>query len=224
MDIEGGGEVLVRQLVATGLVRNVADLYSLTLCDVAGLERMGEKSARNFLDGIEASKQRDFWRVLYGLGILHVGAGVAKTLGRAFATLDDLFAAGADQLLACEDVGEVIARSIVQWHGDPANRALLKRLRQAGVNFRSANFQTSAAAGPLAGKTLVLTGTLPNLTREDATAKIEAAGGKVSSSVSKKTDYVVAGADAGSKLDKARKLGVKVIDEAALAALCQARS
>jgi DNA ligase (NAD+) len=220
MDIEGGGEVLVRQLVGAGLARDVADLYSLSLPDVANLERMGEKSARNFLDGLEASKQRDLWRVLYGLGILHVGAGVAKALGRRFATLDDLFAAGVDQLVQCEDVGEVIARSIVQWHGDEGNKALLERLRKAGVNFKSAACQPHAKGGPLAGKTLVLTGTLPNLKREEATAKIEAAGGKASGSVSKKTDYVVAGAEAGSKLEKARKLGVKVIDEAELLRLC----
>jgi len=220
MDIEGGGEVLVRQLVGAGLVRDVADLYSLKLADVAGLERMGEKSARNFLEGIQASKQRDLWRLLEGLGILHVGAGVAKKLGRGFATLDDLFAASVDQLRDCEDVGEVIAHSIVQWHGEAGNQALLGRLRQAGLNFKSALYQPKAKAGPLAGKGLVLTGALPNLKREEATAKIEAAGGKVSASVSKKTDYVVAGAEAGSKLDKAQKLGVKIIDEAELLRLC----
>ena len=222
MDIEGGGEVLVRQLVQKGLVQNVADLYSLKLSDVEGLERMGEKSARNFLDGVEASKQRDMWRVLYGLGILHVGSGVAKALGRGFAALDDVFAASVDQLTECEDIGEVIAQSIVQWHGDARNRKLLERLRQAGLNFKSALYQPKAKAGPLAGKTFVLTGTLPTLKREEAAAKIEAAGGKVSGSVSKKTDYVVAGEDAGSKLDKAQKLGVKIIDEAELVRLCGA--
>jgi len=216
MDIEGGGEVLVCQLVKTGLVRDVADLYSLKLADVAGLERMGEKSAQNFLEGVEASKQRDLWRLLFGLGILHVGAGVAKALGRGFATLDDVFAASVDQLTECEDIGEVIAQSVVQWHGDPRNRKLIERLRQAGLNFKSALYQPKAKAGPLAGKTFVLTGTLPSLTREEAAAKIEAAGGKVSGSVSKKTDYVVAGAEAGSKLDKAQQLGVKIIDEAEL--------
>jgi len=216
MDIEGGGEVLVRQLVASGLVRDVADLYSLKLAEVAGLERMGEKSAQNFLQGVAESKTRDMWRVLYGLGILHVGAGVAKALGRCFSTLDDVFAAGLDRLTQCEDVGAVIAQSIVQWHGDSRNRQLLERLRKAGVNFKSELYQPRAAAGPLAGKTFVLTGTLPNLKREEAAAKIEAAGGKISSSVSKKTDYVVAGTEAGSKLDKAQKLGVKVIDEEGL--------
>ena len=144
MDIEGGGEVLVRQLVQTGLVRDVADLYSLKLAEVAGLERMGEKSARNFLDGVQASKQRDLWRLLFGLGILHVGAGVAKALGRGFAALDDVFAAGVDQLTDCEDVGEVIAQSVVQWHGDPRNRKLIERLRKAGLNFKSAALPTES--------------------------------------------------------------------------------
>jgi DNA ligase (NAD+) len=181
---------------------------------------MGEKSAQNFLDGLQASKSRDLWRVLYGLGILHVGAGVAKKLGRGFANLDDIFAAGVDQLTACEDVGEVIANSVVQWHGDERNRKLIDRLRNAGVNFKSELYQPQAKAGPFAGKTFVLTGTLPNLKREDAAAKIEARGGKVSGSVSKKTDYVVAGAEAGSKLDKAQKLGVQIISEADLLKLC----
>jgi DNA ligase (NAD+) len=220
MDIEGGGEVLVRQLVKAGLVQNVAELYSLTLSEVAGLERMAEKSAQNFLDGVEASKKRDLWRLLFGLGILHVGAGVAKALGRSFATLDEVFAASAAQLTECEDIGEVIARSVVQWYGDGRNRKLIDRLRSAGLNFRSELYQPRAAAGPFAGKTFVLTGTLPSLKREEAAAKIEALGGKVSGSVSKKTDYVVAGEEAGSKLDKAQKLGVKVIDEAELLRLC----
>jgi len=222
MDIEGGGEVLVRQLVGTGLVRDVADLYPLKLAEVANLERMGEKSARNFLDGVEASKNRDMWRVLYGLGILHVGAGVAKALGRGFPTIDELFAASMEHLTACEDIGEVIAQSILQWHGDSRNRKLLERLRQAGVNFKSELYQPQAKAGRLAGKTFVLTGTLPHLKREEAAAQIEAAGGKVSSSVSKKTDYVVAGDEAGSKLEKAQKLGVKIIHEADLLNLLEA--
>src|SRR5207245_7277541 len=141
MDIEGGVQVLVRQLVKSGLVRDVADLYSLKLGEVANLERMGEKSAQNFLDGVQASKKRDMWRVLYGLGILHVGAGVAKALGRCFPTLDDIFAASVDQLTECEDVGEVIAQSIVQWHGDPRNRKLIENLRKAVVNFKSDLYQ-----------------------------------------------------------------------------------
>ena len=220
MDIEGGGDVLVRQLVQAGLVRDVADLYSLKLAEVMGLERRGEKSARNILDGVAASKQRDLWRLLFGLGILHVGAGVAKALSRSFATLEDVFASGVDQLTECENVGEVIAQSVVQWQGDPRNQKLVERLRKAGLNFASQLYQEKAEAGPLAGKTFVLTGTLPNLKREEAAAKIEAVGGKVSGSVSKKTDYVVAGAEAGTKLDKAQKLGVKIIDEAELVRLC----
>jgi DNA ligase (NAD+) len=216
MDIEGGGEVLVRQLVKAGLVRDVADLYSLKLSELSNLERMGEKSAQNFLDGIVASKSRDAWRALYGLGILHVGAGAAKSLSRHFASLDLVLDASADQLMAADDIGDVIARSVVQWSGDRVNRTLVERLSKAGVNFKSELYQPAAAAGPLAGKTFVLTGTLPNLKREEAAAKIEAAGGKVSGSVSKKTDFVVAGEEAGSKLDKAQQLGVKIVDEAEL--------
>jgi DNA ligase (NAD+) len=214
MDIEGGGEVLVRQLVGAGLVRDVADLYMLKLDEAMNLERMGEKSARNFLEGVEASKKRDLWRVLYGLGILHVGAGVAKALARCFFTLEEVLSASVDRLTECEDVGEVIARSIVQWNGDERNRQLVARLKKFGVNDKSDLYQPRAKAGPLAGRTFVLTGTLPNLKREEAAAKIEAAGGKVTGSVSKKTDYLVAGEEAGSKLDKAQKLGVRVLNEA----------
>ncbi len=220
MDIEGGGEVLARQLVESGLARDVADLYVLKPSALTALERMGEKSAQNFLAGLEASKSRDLWRLLYGLGILHVGAGVAKALGKGFPNLEELLAAGFDQLISCEDVGEVIAQSILQWAGDARNRGLLKRLQQAGVNSESALYQPQAAPGALAGKTFVLTGTLPTLKREEAAAKIEALGGKVSGSVSKKTDYVVAGEDAGSKLEKAKVLGVEIIDETGLLRLC----
>jgi DNA ligase (NAD+) len=214
MDIEGGGEVLSAQLVKSGLVHDVADLYKLTLDELSNLERMGEKSAQNFLDGIAASKSRDAWRVLYGLGILHVGAGVARLLARAFPSLDDVFAAGVDRLAEVDDIGGVIAQSVTQWYGESRNRKLIDRLRQAGVNFKSSLHSPAAARGPFAGKTFVLTGTLPSMSREEASAKIEALGGKVSSSVSKKTDYVLAGEEAGSKLDKAQKLGVKIIEEA----------
>ncbi len=220
MDIEGGGEVLARQLVASGLVQNVAELYRLKQDELMNLERMGEKSAQNFLDAIAASKTRDAWRVLFGLGILHVGAGAAKSLGRHFASLDDIFAASAEQLVEADDIGEVIARSIVQWHGDSVNRRLIEQLRKAGLNFKSELYRPQAPAGPFAGKTFVLTGTLPSLTREDATAKIESLGGKVSGSVSKKTDFVLAGDEAGSKLDKAQKLGVKTIDEKEFLKMC----
>jgi DNA ligase (NAD+) len=220
MDIEGGGEVLVAQLVKSGLVRDVADLYKLTLSELSQLERMGEKSAQNFLDGLVASKSRDAWRVIFGLGILHVGAGVAKSLGRAFAAVDDALGASVDQLAEVEDVGGIIAQSIAQWHSDARNRELIERLRQAGLNFRSALHRPDAAIGPFAGKTFVLTGTLPSMTREEAAAKIEARGGKISSSVSKKTDFVLAGTEAGSKLEKAQKLGVRIIDEAEFLKMC----
>jgi DNA ligase (NAD+) len=216
MDIEGGGEVLVAQLVKRGLVRDVAELYRLTLEELLSLERMGNKSAQNFLEAIAASKERDLWRLIFGLGILHVGAGVAKTLGRQFATLDDLIKAGRNELTATEDVGEIIADSILRWFGDSRNRQLLERLCKAGLNFQSELFQPRAAHSPLAGKTFVLTGTLPHLKREEATAKIEVLGGKVTGSVSKNTDYVVVGEEAGSKLDKARQLGIKILTEADL--------
>jgi DNA ligase (NAD+) len=221
MDIEGGGEVLVSQLVRTGLVRDVAHLYKLTVFDVANLQRMGAKSAQNFLDAVAASKSRDLWRLLFGLGILHVGAGVAKALGRSFAGLDDLRAATLEQLTGIADIGGVIAASLVKWFAEKRNQDLIERLRQAGLNFRSALYQPQTATGALSGKTFVLTGTLPALTREEATAKIESLGGKVSSSVSKKTDYVVAGAEAGSKLAKAQQLGVKILDQEQFLALCE---
>lgn len=222
MDIEGGGEVLAAQLVKAGLVRDVADLYRLTLEQLLDLERMGKKSAQNFLDGIEASKHRELWRLIFGLGILHVGAGGAKSLARAYRNLDEIAQASAEELTRTEDVGEVIAESIRQWFSSPRNRELIEKLRQAGLNFTSSETTRVAQVEGIKGRTFVLTGTLPTLTREDAAARIEAAGGKVSGSVSKKTSYVVAGADAGSKLTKAQELGVPVLDEAALLKLLEA--
>jgi DNA ligase (NAD+) len=214
MDIEGGGEVLVAQLVKNEFVHDVADLYSLKLEQVAALERMAEKSAKNFLDAIATSKSRDLWRLLFGLGILHIGAGAAKSLAKHFATLDDIFAVSREQLMEAEDIGDVIAQSLIQWHGSVWSQKLIERLREAGLNFKSELYQSRpGGTGPFAGKTFVLTGTLPTLTREEAKAKIESLGGKVSGSVSKKTDFVLAGEEAGSKLDKAKGLGVKIIDE-----------
>jgi DNA ligase (NAD+) len=224
MDIEGGGEALIAQLVGHGLAQDVAELYRLTEGELLQLERMGEKSAQNFLAAVEASKARDLWRLLFGLGILHVGSGVAKALARAFQNLDDLMQASIDQLNAVEDVGEVIAHSLVQWFGDARNRELIQKLRKAGLNFESSLYTKAAATGVFAGKTFVLTGTLPGLTREEAAAKIEALGGKVSSSVSKKTDYVLAGEEAGSKLEKAQKIGVKIIDEKNFLKMCEGTS
>jgi DNA ligase (NAD+) len=216
MDIEGGGEVLATQLVRNKLVHNVADLYSLRLDQLLEIERMGQKSAQNFLDALDASKSRELWRLLFGLGILHVGAGVAKSLARAYGSLDEIAAASAEQLTETEDIGEVIAQSVQQWFGNPRNQALIERLRQAGLNFKSSATARPQKKSGISGKTFVLTGTLPNLKREEAAAKIESAGGKVSSSVSKKTDYLVAGEDAGSKLVKAQELGVSILDEEGL--------
>jgi DNA ligase (NAD+) len=220
MDIEGGGEVLVRQLVDAGLVKDVADLYSLTLGQVAGLERMGERSAQNFLDAVKASKSRELWRLIHGLGILHVGSGVAKALARQFTSLDAIAKATIEDLKAIDEVGDVIAQSVHQWFQFPQNRELIEKLRRAGLNFDSDTYRAKSIGG-LTGKTFVLTGTLPTLKREEATAKIEALGGKVSSSVSKKTDYVVAGDDAGSKLAKAQQLGIPVLDEKQFLKLCE---
>ena len=220
MDIEGGGEVLAAQLVKKRLALDIAGLYQLTLFDLVSLDRMGEKSARNFLEAVRQSKSRDLWRVLFGLGILHVGASVAKSLGRHFASLDDLFAASPEQLAELEDIGQIIARSIVGWHREPRHQQLLERLRQAGVSFKSARHRPATAPAPFAGKTFVLTGTLPTLKREEAVAKIEALGGKVSASVSRNTGFVVVGAEPGSKLDKARQLGIPLLDETQFLHLC----
>jgi DNA ligase (NAD+) len=214
MDIEGGGEALIAQLVSKGLVRSPADLYSLKLDQLAALERMGKKSAQNFLQAIEASKTRDLWRLIFGLGILHVGAGVAKSLGRSFPHLDALKQTGKEDLLEVEDVGETIADSLLYWFSQPRNQALIDGLRQAGLNFNSSLFAKTTNEGPLAGKTFVLTGALPTLKREEASARIEALGGKVIGTASKKTDFVLAGDDPGSKLEKAKKLGLTIINEA----------
>ena len=219
MDIEGGGEALVRQLVEADLVKDVAGLYDLALDQLTSLERMGEKSAQNFLDAIEASKSRELWRVIHGLGILHVGAGVAKALARQFPSLAAIASASAEDLKEIDEVGDVIAQSVSQWFQLPQNRALIDRLRKAGLKFESDTYR-AVVTGGFTGKTFVLTGTLPTLKREEAAAQIEALGGKVSSSVSKKTDYVVAGEDAGSKLAKAQELGIQVLDEPAFLKLC----
>jgi DNA ligase (NAD+) len=217
MDIEGGGEVLAAQLVKSGLVKDVADLYSLKMEKLLTLERMGKKSAQNFLDALEASKTRDLWRLIFGLGILHVGSGGAKSLARSFGAIDAIANATIEQLTDAEDVGEVIAQSIHSWFRNERNQKLIERLRDAGLALTSKMpplVAQTAATGPLSGKTFVLTGTLPTLKREEAAAKIEAAGGRVSGSVSKSTDFVLTGEDAGSKLAKAEQLGVKVITEA----------
>jgi DNA ligase (NAD+) len=217
LDIEGLGEKLVDQLVDRDLVRNAADLYRLDVATLAGLERMGEKSAQNIVAAIEASKDTALARLIYALGIRNVGEATAKDLARSFGSLDALMSADVETLQRVPDIGPVVAESIAGFFAEEHNREVIARLRQAGVRGRA----EARSAAVLQGLTFVLTGTLPQLTREDATALIEAAGGKVSGSVSKKTNYVVAGEEAGSKLDKARALGVPVIDEEGLRQLLE---
>ncbi len=214
MDIDGMGEALVDQLVDRGMVKSVADLYGLTLEQLLELERMGKKSAQKVLDNIEASRSRPLPRVLNGLGIPFVGERTAQILAGTFGSLEAIATAEMDQLQKAEEVGPKVAHSITQFFGEPRNRELVERLRAAGLTFT--HELTVKESGPLEGLTFVLTGTLPSLTRDEAKARIEAAGGKVTGSVSKKTDFVVAGEEAGSKLDKARSLGVPVLDEAQL--------
>jgi DNA ligase (NAD+) len=217
LDIEGLGDKLVDQLVDAGLIRNLPELYTLGIAKLSALERMGDKSAQNLLAGLHKSKQTSLARFLYGLGIRHVGETTAKDLAKHFGRLDPLMDASEEQLLQVNDVGPVVAQSVHTFFAQPHNREVIEQLRAAGVAWpESDGTVDNQAPQPLAGKTFVLTGTLPTLAREDAKALIEAAGGKVSGSVSKKTDYVVAGDEAGGKLDKARELGVAVIDEVAL--------
>lgn len=214
MDIDGMGEALVDQLVERGLVKNVADIYRLKLEQLIELERMGKKSAEKLLENIRNSKKKTLPRILNGLGIPFVGERTAQFLAEEFGDLDKIAAATEEELQNAEEVGPKVSQSIRRFFAEERNRDLIERLRQEGFSFTHA--VKKKVAGPLHGKTFVLTGTLPKLTREDAKARIESAGGKVTGSVSKKTDYVVAGDEAGSKLDKARTLGVSVIDEAEL--------
>ncbi len=221
LDIEGLGDKLVDQLVDAGLVRTLPDLYRLGVADLAALERMGEKSARNLVEGLEQSKRTTLARFVYALGIRHVGEATAKDLAGHFDSLERIMDAGVDALLQVRDVGPVVAQSIRTFFEQPHNREVVEQLRAAGIRWDEHGAAADAAPRPLAGKTLVLTGTLPSLSRDDAKALLEAAGAKVAGSVSKQTAYVVAGADAGSKLDRARELGVAVLDEAAMRALLQ---
>jgi len=209
MNIDGMGEALVNQLTERGLVKNVADIYKLTKDDLLGLERMGEKSAQNILDEIKKSKALPLERVIYGLGIRMVGERTAQFLAEHFGSMEALETAGVEELQDVNEVGPRIAESIVEFFSIAANRKLVERLREAGLTLTG---QKKPRGTRLAGKTFVLTGTLAHFTRNEAKKMIEDAGGKVTGSVSKKTDYVVAGADAGSKLYKAKELGVKVID------------
>jgi DNA ligase (NAD+) len=215
MRIEGLGEVLAEQLVEANLVKDVGDLYSLTLEQVAGLTRMAKKSATNLLAQIEASKSRDLSNLVYALGIRHVGERTAGILAHELGSLERLASATVEELDAIPEIGLTVAESVHDWFDDEGNRALCDRLRAAGIKTEIERRSDTKVDERFAGKQFVLTGTLESFTRDEARALIEARGGRVNSSVSKKTDYVVAGEAAGSKLDKAQSLGVTVLEEAA---------
>ncbi|WP_115081285.1 NAD-dependent DNA ligase LigA [Synechococcus sp. N32] len=231
LDVDGLGSKLIEQLVDRGLVGSLADLYRLDAALLASLDRMGDKSATNLVEALEASKQQPWHRQLYGLGIRHIGEVNAKALSAAFFSIDSLAAAALEapeQIAELHGIGPEISASLGQWLRNPANQQLLQDLHSVGLSLEANAFEQESASqagadadGVLQGKTLVLTGTLPNLSRSEAKALIEAAGGKVSGSVSKKTDYLVAGEAAGSKLTKAESLGVTVLSEADLTALLQ---
>jgi DNA ligase (NAD+) len=210
MNIDGMGESLVNQLIEHGLVKNVADIYDLTKDSLLSLERFADKSAQNILDEIEKSKQLPLERVIFGLGIRFVGERTAQFLAEHFGSMETIANASAEDLQSVEEVGPRIAESIAEFFSIPANRKLVDRLHAAGLTLKGKKKERGTK---LIGKTFVLTGTLAKYTRDEAKKLIEDAGGRVSGSVSKKTDYVVAGSDAGSKLDKAKELGVAVIGE-----------
>jgi DNA ligase (NAD+) len=210
MNIDGMGEALVNQLTERGMVKNVADIYRITQGDLLNLERMGEKSAQNVLNEIAASKTLPLERVIYGLGVRFVGERTAQFLAEHFGSMDALMTAGEEELQDVNEVGPRIAKSIAEFFQEPKNRDLVEQLRHAGVSLTGKKKERGTK---LAGKTFVLTGSMARYSRDEAKKMIEGAGGRVAGSVSKKTDYVVAGEDAGSKLEKARELGVSVIDE-----------
>ena len=223
LDIEGLGEKLIDQLVHSGRVRSAADIYRLAAGDLAALERMADKSAANVIAAIDKSRTTTLARFIYALGIRHVGEATARDLAVHFGGLAPLLAATEAELLEVRDVGPVLAEAIRDFLEEPHNRDVIEALRKAGVHWKETP-PRRAASGPLAGRTFVLTGTLPTLSRDDAKALLEAAGATVSGSVSKKTDYVVAGADAGSKLSKAQQLGLEILDENALRKLIGQRT
>ena len=220
VEIDGLGDKLVEQLVDAQVIRTLPDLYRLGLTALASLDRMADKSARNLVDALEKSKQTTLARFVFGLGIRHVGEATAKALARHFGTLNSIMDAAPEQLLEVADVGPVVAKSIRIFFDQPHNREVVEQLRACGVTWVEGE-PAAVVFRPLSGKTFVITGTLPNLSRDEAKDRIEAAGGKVAGSVSSKTDYLVAGAEAGSKLTKAQSLGVAVIDEVALLKLIE---
>jgi DNA ligase (NAD+) len=217
MDIEGLGEERVSQFVSAGLLHDAADVYALTVDALVPLERIGEKSAQQLVAAVDQSRSRPLAKLLVGLGIRHVGPSAAIALARELGSLDAIANAGVEALAVVPGVGGVIAESVVAFFANERNRALVEKLRAAGVNFAGpARVEVRTDLPSLAGLTFVLTGTLPTMTREEAQAELEARGGKVSGSVSKKTSYVVVGASPGSKLAKAEQLGVPTLDEDAL--------
>jgi DNA ligase (NAD+) len=211
MNIEGLGEALVDQLLASGLIKQIPDLYNLKFEDLVKLERLGPKSARNLLEQIEESKTRELSRLIFALGIRNVGEKLAQALARKFMDLEKLAAANEEELMSLEDVGPKVAKSIIFFFAQPENQKLLAKLKAAGLKLREEPEESRPQ--PLQGLTFVLTGTLSSMTRDEAKEKIEHLGGEVSSTVSKKTDYLVVGENPGSKLDKANQLGVRIINE-----------
>jgi DNA ligase (NAD+) len=214
MNIDGLGDALVDQLVDKGMVHDVADLYNLTHQQLADLERMGDKSAQNLLDEIKRSRQAELARVIFALGIRFVGERTGQLLANHFGSLDKLAKATPEELVEAEEVGPRVAEAIQEFFHEERNRQVIEDLRKADLQFEQE--QARKANGKLAGKHFVLTGTLPTYSRDQAKQMIEESGGRVVGSVSKKTDYVVAGADPGSKLEKARTLGITILDEAGL--------
>jgi DNA ligase (NAD+) len=221
VEVEGLGDKLVEQLVDANVIRTLPDLYKLGLSALASLDRMADKSAKNLLEALEKSKQTTLPRFLFGLGIRHVGEATAKELARHFGKLDAIMDASVEQLQAVADVGPIVAQSLRTFFDQPHNREVVEQLRACGLTWAEGE-PAEQTPKPLLGKTFVITGTLPTLSRDQAKDLLEAAGAKVAGSVSKKTDYLLAGAEAGSKLDKARELGVAVIDEAACVSMCNA--
>jgi DNA ligase (NAD+) len=219
MDIEGLGWVLIETLVDGGKVKDVADIYKLTVREIADLERKAEKSAKKLIDQIEASKARGLQRLLYGIDIRHVGERYAKILAKHFKSIDRLAAASVDELDDIPEIGLAVAESVHEWFRDPKHIDLIERLRAAGVQLEIEGAADYVSDERFEGKTFVLTGKLETYTRDEAAKLIEDRGGRVSSSVSKKTDYVVAGEDAGSKLGKAQDLGVKILGETEFSSL-----
>jgi DNA ligase (NAD+) len=222
MDVEGLGDKLVDQLVDGGVVRTLPELYKLGVAKLTALERMADKSAQNLVAGLEKSKHTTLGRFLYALGIRHVGETTARDLAKHFGQLDRVLDASEAQLLEVNDIGPIVAQSIHTFFSQPHNREIVEQLRACGIAWKEDDGTADTSPKPLLGKTFVLTGTLPTLSRDDAKDRIEAAGGKVSGSVSRKTHFVVAGEEAGSKLEKATELGIQVLDEAALLAMLEA--